>query len=94
MATYTVTRVRKVLADDYSHRHIEGVCTDDDEHYTRSAVIESINAGDTWTLEVDGFHEVIKVISACPHDGCTATPYIETKPMSPKKDNLEYLDLC
>jgi len=94
MDTYTVTRVRKVMADDFSHRHIEGVCTDDDGHHTRGRVIQSISAGDIWIIDVDGFRETLKVVDRCPYNECTVSPYIETNPRSFKKDNLENLDLC
>lgn len=92
MATYTVTKVRKELSDDGTHQHIEGVCTSDGTHYTRREVVDSINAGNTWKTQADGYEETIKVISSCPK--CSATPYIKTNPDSTKKDNLENLEAC
>ena len=45
MATFIVTRVRKELSEDGTHRHIEGVCTDTGDHYTRREVVDSIDKG-------------------------------------------------
>jgi len=92
MATYTVTKVRKELSSDASHRHIEGVCTSSDSHYTRKEVVDSINAGNVWKTQADGYEETIKVIASCPK--CSSTPYIKTNPDSTKKDNLENLEAC
>lgn len=94
MATYIVTKVRKELSADGSHRHIEGVCTASGTHYTRQEVVDSINAGNTWKTQADGYEATIKVMSYCPQASCLAKPYIETKRDSTKKDNLEYLDPC
>lgn len=94
MAIYTVTGVRKVMSDDLSHRHIEGVCTDDDVHHVLGDVVDSINAGNTWSTKAYGFEETIRVVDRCPVEGCTAAPYIETKPWSRRRDNLENLNLC
>ncbi|HEY5342662.1 MAG TPA: DUF3892 domain-containing protein [Solirubrobacteraceae bacterium] len=94
MATYTVTEVRKELSDDGTHKHIEGVCTSDGTHYTRKEVVDSIEAGNTWKTKAAGYEATIKKISYCPQTGCLASPYIETKRDSTKKDNLENLDLC
>jgi hypothetical protein len=92
MATFIVTKVRKELSDDSTHRHIEGVCTSSGTHYTRKEVVDSINAGNVWKTQADGYEETIKVISSCPK--CSATPYIKTNPDSTKTDNLENLDTC
>jgi hypothetical protein len=92
--TYIVTGIRKILSDDFSHRHIEGVCTHDRIHYSVDAVVDSINAGHTWKTKADGREEIIKVMSQCPQSGCTAAPYIETNRRSLRKDNLENLNLC
>jgi hypothetical protein len=94
MSTYVVTKVRKELSADGSHRHIEGVCTNAGVHYTRQEVVDSINAGNTWKTQADGYEATITVRSYCPHGSCLAKPYIETKPDSTKKDNLENLDWC
>ena len=94
MATYTVTRVRKEYSADRTHRHIEGVCTNSDTHYTRQEVVTSIDAGNTWKTSADGYEATITKISYCPRPACLATPYIKTNPDSTKKDNLENLDLC
>lgn len=94
MATYTVTKVRKELSSDGTHRHIEGVCTASGTHYTRKEVVDSINEGNTWKTSADGYTATIKEIKYCPKSGCLATPYIETNPDSTKKDNLENLDSC
>ncbi len=42
MSTYTVTRVRKELSADGTHRHLEGVITNTNTHWTRSQVVASI----------------------------------------------------
>ena len=94
MATYTVTKVRKESASDGTHHHIEGVCTNDDTHYTRKQVVDSINAGNTWKTKAGGYEATIKTIIYCPVAGCMATPYIKTNPDSTSKDNLENLDSC
>jgi hypothetical protein len=94
MATYTVTKVRKELSSDGTHRHIEGVCTNGRTYYTRKQVVDSINAGDTWKTSADGYEATITTMSYCPRTGCMATPYIKTNPDSTKKDNLENLDSC
>ncbi len=94
MATYTVTGVRKVLSDDFRHRHIEGVITHDRVHHTLRFVVDSIRAGNTWTTKAHGHKETIKVVSECPEPGCGTSPYIETNSRSLGKDNLENLDLC
>jgi Protein of unknown function (DUF3892) len=94
MATYTVTKVRKELSNDGKHKHIEGVCTSDGTYYTRIEVVDSIEAGNTWKTKADGYEATIKKISYCPQTGCLASPYIETKRDSTKKDNLENLDSC
>jgi hypothetical protein len=94
MATYIVTKVRKESSDDGTHKHIEGVCTEDGTHYTRKEVVDSINQGDTWKTRAEGYEATIRALSYCPKAGCLATPYIETNPDSTKKDNLENLASC
>ncbi|HEU5001165.1 MAG TPA: DUF3892 domain-containing protein [Actinomycetota bacterium] len=96
MATHVVTKVRKewALSGTDRHRHIEGVCTSDGTHYTRKEVVNSINAGNTWKTQADGYEAVIKTMTYCPHARCLATPYIKTNPDSTKKDNLDNLDEC
>jgi hypothetical protein len=93
MATYTVTKVRKETSKDGTHKHVEGVITDSGTHYTRQAVVTSINAGSTWKTSAAGYSETIKAITYCPKGSCTATPYIKTNPDSTKLDNLENLPL-
>ena len=94
MATYVVTRVRKELSANRSHRHIEGVCVESGTHYTRREVVDSINAGNTWKTKADGYEATIRTVAYCPRQGCLAKPYIETNPDSTKKDNLENLEEC
>ncbi len=94
MATFIVDRVRKELSADGSHRHIEGVCTDSGQHYTRKQVVDSISTGNTWKTRADGYEATIRPIRFCPRPNCYAEPYITTNPDSTKKDNLENLDLC
>ena len=92
MATYIVTRVRKEFSADGTHRHIEGVVTDADVHYTRQEVVDSICAGNVWKTQADGFEAVIEAIPYCPQGICLATPYLRTHPESHEKDNLQNLD--
>ena len=94
MSTYTVTKVRKEPSDDGTHEHIEGVCTSGGTHYTRKEVVDSINEGNTWKTQADGYEATVETITYCPKANCYATPYIKTYPDSTKKDNLENLDLC
>jgi len=94
VTTHTITGVRKVLADDFSHRHISGVCTGDDAHHSLASVVDSIHAGNNWVIKADGHEKTIRVVSKCPQFGCKAAPYIETSPWSLRKDNLEHLDPC
>ena len=94
MAEFTVTRVRKELSDDGTHKHIKGVCTTDGTYYSRKEVVDSIKGGNTWKTSADGYIATIKTIAFCPKAGCLATPYIETTRDSTKKDNLENLDAC
>jgi hypothetical protein len=94
MAEFIVTNVRKELSDDGTHKHIEGVCTNASVHYTRKQVVDSINEGNVWKTQANGYEAVIEAISYCPKSNCLAKPYIRTKPDSTKKDNLENLDPC
>jgi hypothetical protein len=94
MTEFIVTKVRKELSDDGTHKHIEGVCTSGGVHYTRKEVVDGINEGNTWKTQADGYEAEIEVISYCPRPGCVATPYIRTNPDSTRKDNLENLDPC
>jgi hypothetical protein len=91
---YTVTKTRKELSADGSHRHIEGVCTTTGVHYTRREVVASINAGNVWMTSAGGSTAVIKPISYCPASGCFATPYITTAPDHTTTNNLENLPPC
>lgn len=92
MATYIVTRVRKEYSADGTHRHIAGVVTDDDVHYTRQEVVDSIWAGNVWKTQAEGYEAVIEPVPYCPQGICLAAPYLKTNPDSPGKDNLENLD--
>jgi len=94
VATYSVTGVRKVLSNDFSHRHIVGVCTDDGAYVSVATVAASIHAGHTWRIKSGGHEETIRVVDECPTPLCTTAPYIETNPRSVGRDNLENLDLC
>lgn len=94
MATYIVTKVRKELSSDRTHRHIKGVCTDDGTYYSRKEVVDSIDDGNTWRTKADGYEATIATLTYCFRTNCNATPYIKTDPDSTKKDNLENLDEC
>ncbi len=91
ISTYTVVKVRKELSNDPSHRHIEGVITDDGTHYTRQQVASSIDAGNVWKTSADGYTATIRNVTYCHHASCYASPYLATNPDSSKKDNLENL---
>lgn len=94
MNTYTVTRVRKVQAANGSHRHIEGVCTTENLHYTRRQVVDSISAGNTRITIAGGKIARTKPMDHCPARACTATPYITTAPDHTTENNLENLPAC
>lgn len=94
MTTYIVTKVRKELSSDGTHRHIEGVCTEGGTHYTRQEVVDSINAGNTWKTKANGYEAIITTITYCPKANCLAKPYIRTNPDSTQADNLENLPEC
>ena len=91
MATFTVIKVRKERAEDGTHRHIEGVITDDGSHYTRSEVASSIDQGDTWQTNAGGYSATIGKLPYCLNPSCLASPYITTHPTSTQLDNLENL---
>lgn len=90
----TVTKVRKELSQDRTHRHIEGVCTIDGTHYTRKQVVDSINAGTVWVTSAGGSQGVIRPIKWCPAGACIASPYITTRRDDSRDDNLENLPDC
>ena len=90
----TVTRVRKELAADGLHRHIEGVCTTENLHYTRAEVVDSIGRGNVWITSGNGQQAVIRPISYCPRTGCLAKPYITTRADNSLDDDLENLPEC
>lgn len=94
MATYVVTNVRKEESSDGTHRHIKGVCTADGTYYSRKAVVDSINEGNTWKTSADGYEAAIEPVDRCPKSNCDATPYIRTNADSTKKDNLKNLEPC
>jgi hypothetical protein len=94
MAEYIVTKVHKQSSGDGSHRHIQGVCTEDGTYHSREEVVDSINDGNVWRTRAGGYEERIKILEYCPEPRCFATPYITTNPDSTKKDNLENLDQC
>jgi len=89
-----VTHVRKELAADGTHEHIEGVCTEDGTFFTRREVVEGIRAGETWKTSAAGYEIEIEPIVYCPQPNCLASPYIRTRPYSARKDNIENLDSC
>jgi hypothetical protein len=90
----TVTKVRTELSSDGSHRHIEGVCTSDGTHYTRSQVVDGINAGEVWVTSAEGQSATIETLTYCPASACLATPYITTRRDSTAVDNLDNLPTC
>ncbi len=88
---YTVVRVRKEWSADHSHRHIEGVLTASNAYYSCQDVALSIDAGDDWNTNVDGYSARISVQGYCPNPTCLAKPYLKTDPDSFNLDNLENL---
>jgi Protein of unknown function (DUF3892) len=92
VATYIVKRVQKEFSADGTHRHIEGVFTDTDEHFTRKEVVDSIWAGNVWKTQAEGYEAVIEPIPYCPQAICLAAPYLKTNLESSEKDNLENLE--
>jgi Protein of unknown function (DUF3892) len=90
----TVTRTRKETSQDGTHRHIEGVCTTENLHYTRKEVVDSIAAGNRWVTSAGGSTAVIKPMSYCPAANCYAAPYITTHPDHTTANNLENLPAC
>jgi hypothetical protein len=91
---HIVIGVRKELSDDATHRHISGVCTAGPINYTRQEVIDSIREGDRWRTLADGSSAEIHIVDACPHEGCSLSPYIATNPDSTQHHNLENLAPC
>ncbi|MDP2289098.1 MAG: DUF3892 domain-containing protein [Actinomycetota bacterium] len=91
MAMYTVVRVRKEWSEDRSHRHIEGVLTAANTYYSCQEVVSSIDAGDVWNTNVEGYSARITAQGYCPIPSCTAKPYLKTRPDSWDLDNLENL---
>jgi Protein of unknown function (DUF3892) len=94
MTEYLVTNVRKQLSADGSHSHIVGVCTQGLIYYTRQEVVDSINEGNIWKTQADGYQARIGVVEHCPDPRCLASPYITTNPDSSEMDNLENLNPC
>lgn len=91
MSSYTVTKVRKELSSDGTHRHIEGVITSAGIYYTRKEVVDSIDAGNVWKTSGGGTGATIEKMQYCPTGTCLAKPYIKTTPDATAKDNLENL---
>lgn len=90
----TVTKVRKELSSDGTHRHIEGVCTATGTHYTRKQVVDGIDKGETWVTSDGKSTATIKKLSYCPAAACYATPYITTTPDHTTTNNLDNLPAC
>jgi Protein of unknown function (DUF3892) len=90
----TVTKVRKELSTDGTHRHIKGVCTSAEVYYSRREVIDSMAAGQQWVTSGGGREATIRRINYCPAAACIATPYLTTRADNSKDDNLENLPEC
>lgn len=91
MATYVVTKVRRELSSDGTHKHLEGVITESGIHYSRREVVDSIKAGHIWKTRAGGHSATITTLSYCFRSVCLANPYIKTNPNSSELDNLENL---
>jgi hypothetical protein len=89
-----VTRVRKELSADGTHRHIQGVCTDGGVYYTRQRVVEGIQNHENWQTYGGGRYAQIKPLSYCPAANCIAKPYITTHPDHTVANNLDNLPQC
>lgn len=94
VATYYVTRVRRELSEDASHRHIEGVCTRRGIYYTRAEVVLSLLNGHIWQTLAGRSSARILTTARCPHPDCALSPYIATDPAADADRNLENLDDC
>ena len=94
MAEYLVSHVKKEPCGDGVHRHIEGVCLYSSKvHYTRAAVVASINSGNMWYTHVNGAKQArIRPITRCPR--CSAAPYITTRADNEVDNNLDNLPEC
>ena len=91
MTRYTVTKIRKEWSVDKTHRHLEGVITEDGTHYTRREVVDSIAEGHTWVTSAGGSVVRISTVVCCHHAFCYALPYLRTNPRSTGLDNVENL---
>ncbi len=90
----TVTKVRKELSSDGTHRHIEGVCNASGTHYTRKQVVDGIDKGESWVTSDDKSTAKIKKLSYCPAPSCYETPYITPAPDHTTPNNLDNLPAC
>jgi hypothetical protein len=90
----TAVKVRKETSSDGTHRHIEGVCTADGSHYTRSQVVADLDRGVAWYSSGGGSPVAIRKLRFCPASACLATPYITTSPDGISKNNLDDLPAC
>lgn len=91
---FTVTKTRYERVSYPPHEHIEGVCTVQGQHYTRSQVAQSIAAGNQWVTWDGRSTARIKPMDRCPTPGCPGVPYITTAPDHTTTNNLERLPRC
>ena len=89
-----VTRSRKELSPNGTHRHIGGVCTTDNGYSTRGQVVAGLDRGETWVTSGGGATARIKKVPYCPATGCYLSPYITTAPDHTTANNLETLPDC
>src|SRR5436190_23189785 len=94
MTTFTVTRVRKVLSPDRSHRHLEGVWTTANIHYTPGEVIERMDWGSKWLARAGDRETPIQKLDRCPHQECPTTPYLAASFGTLAGLSLEDLEEC
>ena len=90
----TVTRVRKELSSDGTHKHIQGVCSADNAYYSRAQVVAGIDRGELWETSGGGRRARVKKIQYCPHGTCDLSPYITRAPDHTTENNLDNLPLC
>ena len=89
-----VTRSRKELSSDGTHRHIAGVCTNEGAYYTRAQVVAALDLGESWFTSAGGATARIKKVAYCPRLGCYMSPYLTTAPDHTIANNLDNLPDC
>lgn len=85
MAQYYAVK-RHMVGTSGGHEHIGAVKDEDGTEWTRTQVVASITAGDSWSTKHNGLTAKIhKVACSC------GTTYLSTNPDGTKVDNLDAL---